>query len=90
MKTWRHSVEFLRLAESSLSICLILAAVLGLPAARAHAQADDAGQILKAMSDYVASQKTISATFNSDIEVLTSDLQKDSVQFFGSISAKSS
>ena len=77
MKTWRHLVEFMRLGRSAFSICLIPAAVLGLPAA--NAQADDAGQILKAMSDYVAGQKTISATFNSDIEVLTSDLQK--IQF---------
>ena len=38
--------------------------------------ADDAAQILKAMSDYVGSQKSISATFDSDIEVLTPDLQK--------------
>jgi hypothetical protein len=40
------------------------------------AQADDANKILKAMSDYVASQENISVTFDSDIEVITSDLQK--------------
>jgi hypothetical protein len=40
------------------------------------AQAQDANKILKAMSDYVASQKNISVTFDSDIEVITSDLQK--------------
>lgn len=44
--------------------------------------ADDAAQILKAMSDYVGSQKSISATFDSDIEVLTPDLQK--IQFTSS------
>ena len=32
--------------------------------------------MLKAMSDYVASQKNISVTFDSDVEVITSDLQK--------------
>jgi hypothetical protein len=45
----------------------------------AGAQSDDAAKLLKAMSDYVASQKNISATFNSDIEVITPDLQK--IQF---------
>ena len=38
---------------------------------RASAQGDDADKILKAMSDYVASQKTLSVTFDSDIEVIT-------------------
>ena len=35
---------------------------------------DDAARILKAMSDYTAGQKSISATFDSDIEVITPDL----------------
>jgi hypothetical protein len=47
-----------------------------------RAQAQDAGRIVKAMSDYVAGQKTISLTFDSDIEVLTSELQK--IQFTSS------
>jgi hypothetical protein len=34
------------------------------------------------MSDYLADQKTISATFDSDIEVITADLQK--IQFASS------
>jgi hypothetical protein len=37
---------------------------------------DDAARILKAMSDYTAGQKSISAMFDSDIEVITPDLQK--------------
>ncbi len=36
----------------------------------------DAIKTLKAMSDYVASQKTLSVTFDSDVEVITSELQK--------------
>lgn len=44
--------------------------------------ADDADKILKAMSDYVGGQKSISATFDSDIEVVTPDLQK--IQFTSS------
>jgi hypothetical protein len=40
---------------------------------------DDARAILKAMSDYVSGRKSIAATFNTDIEVITPDLQK--IQF---------
>ena len=43
------------------------------------ARADDSAAILKAMTEYTAAQKAISATFDSDVEVLTSDLQK--IQF---------
>jgi hypothetical protein len=46
------------------------------------AQAQDARNIVKAMSDYVTGQKTISMTFDSDIEVVTSELQK--IQFTSS------
>jgi hypothetical protein len=46
------------------------------------AQAQDAGRILKAMSDYVTSQKVLSLTFDADIEVITSELQK--IQFTSS------
>jgi hypothetical protein len=49
---------------------------------RAQAQSDDAGKILKAMSDYVTSQKTLSMTFDADIEAITGDLQK--IQFTSS------
>jgi hypothetical protein len=63
-----------------LVIALALTANLSvIPPARAQ---DDAGKILKAMADYVASQKVISATFDSDIEVITPDLQK--IQFASS------
>ncbi len=48
----------------------------------ARAQEDGAGKILKAMSDYVAGQKAISVTYDSDIEVITSSLQK--IQFTSS------
>jgi hypothetical protein len=48
----------------------------------ARAENGDAEKLLKAMSDYVASQKTISVTYDSDIEVITSNLQK--IQFTSS------
>ncbi len=39
-----------------------------------HAQ--DAQRILKTMSDHIAGQKSIAVTFDADIEVLTTELQK--------------
>ncbi len=59
---------FVAAASLALAIALIFS-----PLARA---ADDSEAILKAMSDYVTSQKAISVTFDSDIEVITTNLQK--------------
>src|ERR1700704_4019545 len=46
------------------------------------AQAQDPAKILKAMSEYTAAQKSISAAFDSDIEIVTPELQK--IQFASS------
>src|SRR5206468_3437874 len=62
-------------------IILMLATVLFVTP-RAQAQDNDAAKILKAMSDYVASQKSISLTFDTDIEVITPEIQK--IQFASS------
>ncbi len=59
---------------------LALALVATVPAALA--EEGDAKSILKAMSDYVGSQKTIELTFDSDIEVITPQLEK--IQFTNS------
>jgi hypothetical protein len=64
-----------------------MAAITGsaaiLAAATAHsARADDSESLLKAMTDYTAAQKSITATFDSDVEVITPDLQK--IQFASS------
>jgi hypothetical protein len=48
----------------------------------AQAQSNEADKILKKMSDYIAGQKTLSITFDSDIEVITNTLQK--IQFTSS------
>lgn len=61
---------------------LIALMAIGGGVRHADAQEDDARKILKAMSDYVASQKTISATFDADVEVITTSLQK--IQFTNS------
>jgi hypothetical protein len=46
------------------------------------AQAQDASRILKAMSEYLANETSFSLAFDSDIEVMTSELQK--IQFTSS------
>lgn len=51
-------------------------------AATSVARADDAAKILKSMTDYLGSQKSLSASFDSDIEIITPELQK--VQFASS------
>jgi hypothetical protein len=59
---------------------LVVALALAVPGV--WAQASDANSILKAMSDYVGGQKTIGLTFDSDIEVITPQLEK--IQFTNS------
>ena len=61
---------------------ILLAASLFLAVPGALAQANDARVMLKAMSDYVGRQKTIELTFDSDIEVITPQLEK--IQFTNS------
>jgi hypothetical protein len=51
-------------------------------ASPASAQSDDAEKLLKGMADYVASQKALTVTYDSDVEVITSNLQK--IQFTSS------
>jgi hypothetical protein len=65
-----------------LSGMLVLGAALMLAAPGAQAQASDAKVMLKAMSDYVGSQKNIELTFDSDIEVITPQMEK--IQFTNS------
>ena len=57
----------------------LLGAVLVVAPAQALAQENDATAILKAMSDYMGSQETIQLAFDSDIEIITPQLEK--IQF---------
>jgi hypothetical protein len=66
-------------AARSIGLVLGAAALLSLTTAPSRADDGSARKILKFMSDYVTSQKSFAVTFDSDIEVLTLDLQK--VQF---------
>jgi hypothetical protein len=63
------------------SVAAVSAAIL-VAAASDGARADDSAALLKAMADYTAAQKSITATFDSDIEVITLELQK--IQFASS------
>jgi hypothetical protein len=56
--------------------------VTALAAGPALAQTDDANKILKEMAEYLESQKNISASFDSDVEVITPQVQK--IQFASS------
>lgn len=61
---------------------LVLAAALFAMGPGVQAQEGDAKSILKAMADYLSSQSTIELTFDSDIEVITPQLEK--IQFTNS------
>jgi hypothetical protein len=63
-------------------LATVLVAILAAAPVRALAQKIDAASILKAMSDYMGSQKTIELRFDSDIEVVTPQLEK--IQFTNS------
>lgn len=71
------------LFRSLIRTCLSAASIAILSAAAAQtARADDPAKILKSMADYLANQKSLSAAFDSDIEIITPDLQK--IQFASS------
>jgi hypothetical protein len=61
---------------------LAVAAALTPVRAGAQAPAGDAKSILKAMSDYLGGQKTIELAFDSDIAIITPQLEK--IQFVSS------
>jgi hypothetical protein len=66
----------------SFTCILFFAAAFIAAGSSAQAQESDAKSVLKAMSDYMSSQKTIEFTFDSDIEVITPQLEK--IQFTNS------
>jgi hypothetical protein len=60
-------------ALSSVALALIIGLV---PHSDARADEEDAKSLLKAMSDYLASQKAISFAYDTNLEVVTKDRQK--------------
>src|SRR3954471_10122909 len=80
---WRNAMNIRRRVgpvSQGLASTALVAAVIAFTAQ--PARADDPAKILKAMTDYTAAQKSISATFDSDIEVVTPELEK--IQFTSS------
>jgi len=70
-------------ATRFIGVALGAAALLSLTTVLSRADDGDPRKILKSMSDYMAGQKTLSATYDADIEVLlTPELQK--IQFTAS------
>ena len=64
-------------AERRTAAAVALAIGMAIAAPPAWAQtSEDAPKILKAMTDYVSAQNNISATYDADIEVITTQLQK--------------
>src|SRR5262245_8189971 len=59
-----------------------VALVTGVVTWSSRSSADDPATLLKAMTTYVASQNVVSAAFDSDVEVVTPELQK--IQFTSS------
>src|SRR3954469_3960623 len=68
----RKPVGFARAAASAAALVLMIG--LGAPTVRADEA--DAKDMLKAMSDYLAAQKTISFGYDTNFEVVTKDHQK--------------
>jgi hypothetical protein len=62
--------------------CILALLAIGLLAPYEARAEDDAKAILKKMSDYIAGQQNFSLTFDSDVEVITPDVQK--IQFTNS------
>jgi hypothetical protein len=66
----------------SAMLMLVLVATFIVTSASAESSKSDAKTTLKAMAEYIGSQKTIELTFDSDIEVITPELEK--IQFTNS------
>jgi hypothetical protein len=81
MKT-KIGINIKKQSRLLLTYILFLSAAIVLWVPCAQAQGSDAKSILKAMADYVSSQKTIELTFDSDIEIITPQLEK--IQFTNS------
>ena len=74
-----------RTTKASLSIA-VLALLVGLAApSGASADETDAKKLLKAMSDYLAAQKTISLQYDTNLEIVTTDQQKLALASSGTV-----
>ena len=74
------SISAVSISAAALSLMFVLGAPSG-----ARADEADAKRLLKAMSDYMASQKAISFGFDATLEVVTKDNQKLALASSGTI-----
>jgi hypothetical protein len=80
---WRSYMSQQTSPRTTIRILAAAASIAVLSAVTtSEAHADDPAKVLKGMSDYLAGQKSLSAKFDSDIEVITPELQK--IQFTSS------
>jgi hypothetical protein len=80
---WRSYMSQQTSLRTTIRILAAAASIAVLSAVTtSEAHADDPAKVLKGMSDYLAGQKSLSAKFDSDIEVVTPELQK--IQFTSS------
>jgi len=77
MSTANSLRSLVRTSFSAASFAAILSIVVA-----QIAYADDPARIMKSMTEYLANQKSLSASFDSDIEIITPELQK--IQFTSS------
>src|SRR5258705_4117965 len=79
---WRIAMKVRRRVSTLIQSSASVVVAVFIACTAQSARADDPAKVLKAMTDYTAAQKSISATFDSDIEVVTPELEK--VQFTSS------
>jgi hypothetical protein len=77
--------EWVKVASSSI-FAILLSVIIGLGAhSESRADEADAKRLLKAMSDYMASQKTVSFGFDATLEIITKDDQKLALASSGAV-----
>lgn len=74
-----------KITLAGLALAWSLCALAAWPVPHVQAADDGADQILKSMSDYLAAQKTISADYDSSVEVITPQLLKLQFNSSGSL-----
>ncbi len=74
------SISAVRMSAAALSLMVVLGAPSG-----SRADEADAKRLLKAMSDYMASQKAVSFGFDATLEIITKDDQKLALASSGTV-----
>lgn len=75
--------RYKRFMQTASAWAIVLTAALA--ATSSHADETDARKLMKAMSDYLAAQKTISFDFDTDLELVSTQQQKMTLASSGSV-----